>query len=193
MSEPVPDSTRFHVLEAVPNRLEASPRRPRQRWSAEAKSRLIEATLKPGANVSAIARQGGMVPAQLFGWRRTRSRAVRSRRNEMRIGLALSRSPTPLLRQWRSVWAVWSFGPAPPSAWILRSGASGPASTLGTEANAPTSSFTQILQTTVLAPPRDANCTATGHGAQGKMQGSLRARAEKFTATVVPSPLVRTP
>ncbi|MFC4174025.1 transposase [Microvirga sp. GCM10011540] len=31
---------------------------------------LIEETLKPGANVSAIARQAGIAPAQLFGWRR---------------------------------------------------------------------------------------------------------------------------
>ncbi|MER8607590.1 transposase, partial [Mesorhizobium sp. M0601] len=53
----MPDDRSFHVLEAVANRLEASPQRPRRRWSAEAKSRLIEATLKPGANVSAIARQ----------------------------------------------------------------------------------------------------------------------------------------
>ncbi|MER8785428.1 transposase [Mesorhizobium sp. M1006] len=65
----MPDDRSFHVLEAVANRLEASPQRPRRRWSAEAKSRLIEATLKPGANVSAIARQAGMAPAQLFGWR----------------------------------------------------------------------------------------------------------------------------
>ncbi|MGX9181939.1 hypothetical protein [Mesorhizobium sp. BHbdii] len=36
------------VLEAVPNRREASPQRPRRHWSAEAKARLIEATLKPG-------------------------------------------------------------------------------------------------------------------------------------------------
>ncbi|MER9670844.1 transposase [Mesorhizobium sp. M0203] len=71
----MPDDRSFHVLEAVANRLEASPQRPRRRWSAEAKSRLIEATLKPGANVSAIARQAGMAPAQLFGWR---SKAIKS-------------------------------------------------------------------------------------------------------------------
>ena len=46
------------------------PTRPRRRWSAQAKMALIEETLKPGANVSAIARQAGIAPAQLFGWRR---------------------------------------------------------------------------------------------------------------------------
>ncbi|MDF3156485.1 MULTISPECIES: transposase [unclassified Mesorhizobium] len=50
------DDRSFHILEAVPNRLEASPQRARRRWSAQAKARLIKATLKPGANVSAIAR-----------------------------------------------------------------------------------------------------------------------------------------
>jgi transposase len=60
----------FHVLEAVPHRLEGGPDRPRRRWSVEAKMALIEETLKPGANVSAIARQAGISPAQLFGWRR---------------------------------------------------------------------------------------------------------------------------
>ena len=70
MSAPMPDDRSFHVLEAVPHRLEGAPDRPRRRWSGEAKMALIEETLKPGANVSAIARQAGIAPAQLFGWRR---------------------------------------------------------------------------------------------------------------------------
>ncbi|WP_353042363.1 transposase [Mesorhizobium sp. M1217] len=37
-----------------------------RRWSAQAKARLIEATLKPGANVSAIAREAGVATSQ-FG------------------------------------------------------------------------------------------------------------------------------
>ncbi|ESW89795.1 transposase [Mesorhizobium sp. M0663] len=88
MSAPMPDDRSFHVLEAVANRLEASPQRPRRRWSAEAKSRLIEATLKPGANVSAIARQAGMAPAQLFGWRSKaiKSGAVTPHRDAERLG-----------------------------------------------------------------------------------------------------------
>ena len=70
MSAPMSEDRSFHVLEAVPHRLEGGPDRPRRRWSGEAKAALIEETLKPGANVSAIARQAGIAPAQLFGWRR---------------------------------------------------------------------------------------------------------------------------
>ena len=70
MSAPMTADRSFHVLDAVPTRLEASPQRPRRRWSAEAKGRLIEASLEPGANVSAIAREAGISPSQLFGWRR---------------------------------------------------------------------------------------------------------------------------
>jgi hypothetical protein len=64
------DDRSFHVLETVPSRLEVSSQRPRRRWSAEAKARLVEETLQAGANVSAIVRQAGMSPSQLFGWRR---------------------------------------------------------------------------------------------------------------------------
>jgi transposase len=70
MSAPMSDVRHLHVLEAIPSRLEVSPERPRRRWSAQAKMALIEETLKPGANVSAVARQAGISPAQLFGWRR---------------------------------------------------------------------------------------------------------------------------
>ncbi len=70
MSAPMSDDRSFHVLEAVPNRLSVSPPRLRRRWSADAKARLVEETLKPGANVSVIARAAGLSPSQLFGWRR---------------------------------------------------------------------------------------------------------------------------
>ncbi|RWI92576.1 MAG: IS66 family insertion sequence element accessory protein TnpB, partial [Mesorhizobium sp.] len=82
------DDRSFHVLEAVANRLDASPQRPRRRWSAEAKARLVEESLKPGANVSAIARQAGLASSQLFGWRRTaiKSGAVRRQRDAARLG-----------------------------------------------------------------------------------------------------------
>ena len=82
------DDRSFHVLEAVPSRLEVSPQRPRRRWSAEAKARLVEETLQAGANVSAIARQAGMSPSQLFGWRRTanRSGVVEPRADADRLG-----------------------------------------------------------------------------------------------------------
>ena len=88
MSAPMPDDRSFHVLEAIPSRLEVSPERPRRRWSAQAKIALIEETLKPGANVSAIARQAGIAPAQLFGWRRKAMQAgvVQSDAHEQRLG-----------------------------------------------------------------------------------------------------------
>jgi transposase len=42
----------------------------RRRWSAAEKERLVAATLEPGASVSAIAREAGVHPGQLYGWRR---------------------------------------------------------------------------------------------------------------------------
>jgi transposase len=42
----------------------------RRRWSATEKRRLVAATLEPGASVSAIAREAGIYPGQLYGWRR---------------------------------------------------------------------------------------------------------------------------
>jgi transposase len=68
------DDRNFHVIEAVPERLEGAPRRVRRNWSEGFKTELIAETLAPGANVSAIARREGIAPSQLFGWRR---RAIR--------------------------------------------------------------------------------------------------------------------
>jgi transposase len=42
----------------------------RRRWSAAEKRRLVAATLAAGASVSAIAREAGVHPSQLWGWRR---------------------------------------------------------------------------------------------------------------------------
>ena len=88
MSAPMSEDRSFHVLEAVPHRLEGGPDRPRRRWSIEAKMALIEETLKPDANVSAIARQAGISPAQLFGWRRKAMQAgvVQGEPHEQRLG-----------------------------------------------------------------------------------------------------------
>ncbi len=88
MSAPMSEDRSFHVLEAIPHRLEVAPDQPRRRWSVEAKMALIEETLKPDANVSAIARQAGISPAQLFGWRRKAMQAgvVRSDAPEQRLG-----------------------------------------------------------------------------------------------------------
>lgn len=42
----------------------------RRRWSAAEKEQLVAASLEPGASVSAIAREVGIHPGQLYGWRR---------------------------------------------------------------------------------------------------------------------------
>jgi transposase len=42
----------------------------RRRWSAVEKQRLVAASLEPGASVSAVAREAGIHPRQLYGWRR---------------------------------------------------------------------------------------------------------------------------
>ncbi|EHK52224.1 transposase, partial [Allomesorhizobium alhagi] len=69
-------------------RLKVSPPRSHRRWSGEAKARLIEASLAPGANVSAIAREAGLAPSQLFGWRRKalKGDAENRRGGEGRLG-----------------------------------------------------------------------------------------------------------
>lgn len=42
----------------------------RRRWSDDEKARIIVESLRPGANVSEVARRKGLSPQQLFGWRR---------------------------------------------------------------------------------------------------------------------------
>ena len=42
----------------------------RRQWSDDDKSRIVVESLKPGANVSEVARRHGLSPQQLFGWRR---------------------------------------------------------------------------------------------------------------------------
>jgi transposase len=42
----------------------------RRRWSASEKERLVAASLEAGASVSAVAREAGIQPSQLYGWRR---------------------------------------------------------------------------------------------------------------------------
>src|SRR5258706_6763710 len=42
----------------------------RRRWSSAEKERLVAASLKPNAVVSALARDAGLHPSQLYKWRR---------------------------------------------------------------------------------------------------------------------------
>ncbi|MBB3649139.1 transposase (plasmid) [Rhizobium leguminosarum] len=58
------------MIEAVPDRLDGSPRQLRRFWSDEFKATAVEQACQPGVNVSAIARQIGILPSQLYRWRR---------------------------------------------------------------------------------------------------------------------------
>jgi transposase len=60
----------FHVVEAVVEPGDVGGATLRRHWPEEFKERAVAAALEPGANVSAVARQMGISPAQLFGWRR---------------------------------------------------------------------------------------------------------------------------
>ena len=62
-------------MEATPDRLDESPGVLRRRWSDEAKARILEEAIAPGANVSAVARAHRVSPQQVFAWRR---KAIRS-------------------------------------------------------------------------------------------------------------------
>ena len=42
----------------------------RRRWSSAEKVRLVEEAMRPGMSVSYVARQHGIAPSQLFGWKR---------------------------------------------------------------------------------------------------------------------------
>lgn len=42
----------------------------RRRWSSTEKGQLVAASLEPGASVSAVAREAGIHPSQLYSWRR---------------------------------------------------------------------------------------------------------------------------
>jgi len=69
-SAPKSSTKSVESIEAQVSRLEASPATPRRRWSAAAKERIVMAAMAPGANVSAIARNNGLSPQQVFAWRR---------------------------------------------------------------------------------------------------------------------------
>jgi transposase len=42
----------------------------RRHWSRAEKEKLVAASLEPGASVSLLAREAGIHPSQLYGWRR---------------------------------------------------------------------------------------------------------------------------
>jgi transposase len=64
----------------------------RRRWSGDEKARIVVESLKPGANVSAVARRHGMSPQQLFGWRRE-ARALLAEDAGAEVGTAPAPGP----------------------------------------------------------------------------------------------------
>lgn len=59
--EPVATVRRFEVITGTGRR---------RRWSGDEKAVVVAESLKPGVNVSEVARRHGVSPQQLFGWRR---------------------------------------------------------------------------------------------------------------------------
>lgn len=70
MSRPAASLGLMRMIEAVPDRLEGSPRQLRRFWSDEFKATAVEQACQPGVNMSAVARQIGILPSQLYRWRR---------------------------------------------------------------------------------------------------------------------------
>lgn len=70
MSRPAASLGLMRMTEVVPDRLDGSPRQLRRFWSDEFKATAVEQACQPGVNMSAIARQIGILPSQLYRWRR---------------------------------------------------------------------------------------------------------------------------
>lgn len=69
MSAIMPADRSFHLIEAVPDRMEGAPVARRRRWSDAFKAEMVARSFEPETNVSALAREIGISPSQLFGWR----------------------------------------------------------------------------------------------------------------------------
>ncbi|MBW9051561.1 transposase [Rhizobium mesosinicum] len=98
------------MIEAVPDRLDGAPRQLRRFWSDEFKATAVEQACQPCVNVSAVARQIGILPSQLYRWRREllgSDEPGKQRRKSIRR--ALYPAPTP---SWTSSLAMLSCGQA---------------------------------------------------------------------------------
>ena len=66
----------------------------RRRWSAAEKGRLVAASLEPSASVSAVAREAGIHPSQLYGWRRQLLRRSQPTASFAAVRIAAEPGPT---------------------------------------------------------------------------------------------------
>ena len=66
----------------------------RRRWSAAEKERLVAASLESGSGVSVVARQAGIHPSQLYGWRRQLCAAAPPAPEFAAVRIAAERSPS---------------------------------------------------------------------------------------------------
>jgi transposase len=60
----------------------------RRRWSSPEKARIVEESLRPGANVAAVARQHDVHPNLLHHWRRQARYAAGQRVNFLPVSIA---------------------------------------------------------------------------------------------------------
>ena len=88
----MPGDRSFHLIEAVPDRMEGAPVARRRRWSDAFKTEMVARSLEPGTNVSALAREIGISPSQLFGWRAEAINREVGRRDEAEVPAATSRA-----------------------------------------------------------------------------------------------------
>jgi transposase len=65
----MPADRSFQLIEAVADRFEGAPVARRRRWSDAFKAEMVARSSEPGANISGLAREIGISPSQLFGWR----------------------------------------------------------------------------------------------------------------------------
>ena len=68
----------------------------RRRWSRAEKERLVAASLERGATVSAVAREAGIHPGQLYGWRRQLLRRSQPAPTFAAVQIAAEAAPTAL-------------------------------------------------------------------------------------------------
>ena len=91
----------------------------RRRWSRAEKERLVAASLEPGASVSLIAREAGIHPSQLYGWRRQMRGCVRQEVGFAPVEIAGEIGPAGLtglgaidMRVSRARCGGWRYSPA---------------------------------------------------------------------------------